>query len=91
MKNLFKHLPFLAAGVLCAAFAVAACAPEDPALPSRESAEEHALYEQCLKTLPPDQASELRRLRNELYPSEMARHDDLLRSCVKLQNENPAP
>ena len=91
MERSLKMMPVLTAGVLCAAFAVTACAPEGPALPPRESAQEHALYEQCLKTLPPEQAAELKELRPQVYPVEMRKYDDLLRSCIKMQNENFVP
>lgn len=93
MKSFHEHPSMLLmGGILCAAFALNACAAgDDTPLPPRESPQEHALYEQCLKTMPPDQAAELQRLREELYPTEMAKHDDLLRHCVHLQNETHAP
>lgn len=93
MKYSSMSLPVLTAGILCTAFALTACGNNgDAPLPSRDSAEGHALYEQCLKTLPPEQAAELRQVREEFYFSTMARHDDLLNVCRKINaGQSPAP
>ena len=93
MTGLPKSVPTLIiAGILCTAFALGGCSNNsDIPLPDRNSAEAHSLHERCLKILPPDQANELRQNSHPLYPSEFAKYDDLLRSCIKLQNENPAP
>lgn len=90
MSNSFCKFPvFAAAGVLSAAFMLGGCAPDDISLPSRESPQRRALYEQCLKKLPDAQAAELRESREALYFSGMAKHDDLLRACVKQMGTTP--
>lgn len=85
-----KPLTLALAGILCMAFA-AACAPEGPELPKHGTPEARTLYEQCLKTLPEERAADLRRTSTTFYPGEIVKHNDLLRDCVKLQNQNPAP
>ena len=92
MGYTLKNTPTLIiAGMLCAAFALGGCSNNDIPLPARGSAEARALHEQCLKTLPPDQADKLKQTSRSMYPSEFAKYNELLQSCVKLQNENPEP
>lgn len=75
----------MATGVLCALFMISGCAPSGPSLPDRNSAEGRALYEDCLKTLPPQDSAALKNLRNKSYFSEITKYNSLLRSCLKLK------
>ena len=89
MQTLGEISTLTLAGILCTAFALGACTNTEPQLPVRNSPEGKALYEQCLKTLPPEKAAELKNLRSRFYPSEIVKGNQLLQECVKLQH--PAP